>query len=141
MPKLRRMLLLVSRDHDLAILHGGHAGHDGLIVPEHPVAVQFHEIVEDVVDVIVGGGAPRVAGQLDPLPGLQLGEDLLAQLVGLGLQLCHLVGNIHAPDRGGVLQGLDLFFQFHQWQLEIEPQGLFLPVHATPVGLARPGHR
>ena len=69
-------------------MEGRDTADHGFIVPEAAVAVQFHEIREERVDIILCVRSVLRAGQLDRLPGAAhtaLGETVLALLLFLCL--------------------------------------------------------
>ena len=65
----------------------GETAHQGRIVAERPVPVQFDEILEAEVDVVEQVRPIRVARELSDLPSREVGEDLLADLPDLPFQL------------------------------------------------------
>src|SRR2546422_616491 len=77
------------------------------------IAVQFHKIGEDGIDVIERIGAPGMAGDLDALHGGQIAVDLDPQLGQLVLERAYVLREICILP-GNALQLLDLFFQLEQ---------------------------
>ena len=56
--------------------------------------------IEDQADEIHRSRSPGMSGQLNPLPGFEFGENVLAHFPGLYPQLLNLVLHIHAANRG-----------------------------------------
>ena len=71
--------LLVADDHDRAALEAGEASHDGGVVSEQTVAVQFDEVVEHQLGPVARVRPLGMARQLRALPGGQAGVRPLAQ--------------------------------------------------------------
>ena len=95
-------------------------GVQGVVVGEGAITMQFFEISEDVLNVIEGVGALRMAGHLRDLPRRQLGVDVLGQLAALLFKTLDLFRDI---DGGIVLheaQFFDLGFKVGNGLLEVE---------------------
>ena len=71
----------------------------------------------DIVGAVRPVGMPR---ELDLLPRRQLGIGLAQQPVDLGLEPCHLVGDVDVVAVGEVPQLVDFAFELGQRLLEIE---------------------
>ena len=82
---------LLADEHDRAAVKFGGSAYDGRVVPEVAVAVDFLEIGKSVLEVVQGIGALGVAGELDFLPGGEVGVDLFDLLLDL------LFGRGHLP--------------------------------------------
>ena len=77
--------LLGADDHDLVLAQMGKAADHGAVLGKKPVAMQFVEIGESGAQVIEGERALGMAGQLDPLPGGEVGKNLPARFRDLRL--------------------------------------------------------
>jgi len=86
------------------------------------VAVQFLELVEGQTQVVEGVGAPRVPGQLDPLPRGEVGIQLPLGILDLALQQADLLlpGNAQGGRPGLGLQVVELALQFGDGLFEVE---------------------
>ena len=106
-------------DHDLVAVQPGETADHGVIVGIKAVAVQFGEIGEGQRHIIQHEGALGMAGDLDPVPGAQAGEDLAARLGDLGFHRRDLL--LEADAHGMAFR---VFFEFVQLALQLE-NGLF----------------
>ncbi|MNN27733.1 hypothetical protein D3C81_1412760 [compost metagenome] len=111
--------LFVAHDHDRLTAEAGQAADDRLIVAELTVAVQFHEVGEQALEVVDEVRALRVARDLGAHPRVKIGVGLDAQGVGLLAQGGDL-GLERAAGRGQMRQLRDLGFQLGDGLFEFE---------------------
>jgi len=84
----------VADDHHRLFAQTSNATDDGGVVGEVTITVQFVELGEDVLDVIQGVRATRMACQLGDLPAGQVAEDAFGQGAALVLQAGNLIADI-----------------------------------------------
>ena len=93
---------------------------DGEVVAIHAIAVQLVEVVEDEPGVVERVGPLRMPRELRDLPGREIREDALRELLALGLQPRDLFLDVDRGARRNVFQFFDLGFKFGDRLLEIE---------------------
>ena len=126
--RLRVRPLFGADDDHRTAAEPSQAADDRPVLGERPVAGEEREVLEQGVDVIEGMGPVGVAGHLGLLPRRELGIGLLEQLVDLGLQLAHFLGDVDLAGTAQVAQSLDLALQFGDGLLEVQEavHGAFL---------------
>ena len=112
--------LLVADEHHRAVVEPRRAADDGEIVAIHAIAVQLVEVLEDEAGVVERVGTLRMARELRDLPGREIREDVLRELLALRLQPRDLFLDVDRGARRNVFQFFDLGFKFGDRLLEIE---------------------
>ena len=112
--------LLVADEHDGRVIEARGPADDGEIVAIHAVAMQLVEVLEDEPGVVERVGALRMPRELGDLPGREIREDALRELLALGLQPRDLFLDVDRGARRNVFQFFDLGFKFGDRLLEIE---------------------
>ena len=128
--------LLMAHHHHRLALEFGQPSNDGFVVGEEPVTVQLDELLHEPVDVIQGVGSFRVPGQLDALPGRQVTEDLLTQLLSALLQPLNLLGQFDVLAGAEIFHILNFLLQLNKRTFKIEDE----LVH-SPLSYCRPVYR
>ena len=104
------------------VLESGKSPNHRPVVGKQSVAMEFVEIGKAEFEVIQGIRAFGMSGQLHPLPGGKVGEDLASGFLDLGLDLRDLTLEAHAECRGLRLspEFFQLALEFHDRFLEVE---------------------
>ena len=110
----------MAQHHAGVAVEARQAADDAEVVGVVPVAVQFLEVGEDLVDVVQRVGALRMAGDLRHLPGRQVRVDVLGELHALAGQPFDLVGDVDCGFVLHVAQFVDLGFEFSDRLLELQ---------------------
>jgi len=119
---------LVTDHHHWLVVQASDTAHNGGVVGEVTVAVQFIELGEDVLDVVQGVRTARVAGQTRDLPAGQLAEDVFGKRAALVLQASDFIADIQRIVIADQAQLFDLGLQVSDRLFEIKK----IRVHKRP---------
>ena len=103
--------------------------------------MQLVEVLEDEAGVVERVRALRVTRQLRDLPGRQVREDALRELLALGLQPRDLFLDVDRGARRNMFQFFDLGFEFGDRLLEIEEIHCHRGARIPDSGVRRVGKR
>ena len=118
----------MADDHHRLIVQTGNATDNRRIVGEMPITVQFIELGEDVLDVIQGVRALRMARQTGDLPAAEVTENAFGQRRAFVLQTGNFVADVQRIVVTDQAQLFDLGLQVGDWLFEIEK----IRVHKCP---------
>ncbi len=124
----RIVALLMAEDRDRAALEAAEPAHDRLVVGKGTVARQRHEVGDEPGDVVAEMRPLEMARDQGLLPGRQLGIGLPGQLLDLGLQLRHFLGDVDLVALGEMLQLGNLAFELGDRFFKVEEGGHEVPL-------------
>ena len=105
------------------------------ILPVEPVTGERREFVDQPADIGRTVRPVGMAGDLDLLPGRQVGIGLAQQTLGFALQFTDFIGDIYFTGIGQVAKFFNLAFQLRDGPFEIK-KGLHAVRRPVPVGAA-----
>src|SRR5690606_11648526 len=118
---------LFTNHHDRFAIQTCDAADDGFVVTKMAITMQFIPIGKHAADVIRGIRTLRMAGNLDDVPGGQVGVNTFGQLGAFFAELGDLVRNIKVVGIANQLQLFDLAFKDRNRLFKIQ----IIQIHIT----------
>src|SRR5690606_18167272 len=118
---------LFTNHHDRFAIQTCDTADDGFVVTKMAITMQFIPIGKHAADVIRGIRTLRMAGNLDDVPGGQVGVNTFGQLGAFFAELGDLVRNIKVVGIANQLQLFDLAFKDRNRLFKIQ----IIQIHIT----------
>jgi hypothetical protein len=109
---LRVASLLVPDNHHRLAVEARRTAYYRVIIAIITVAMQFNELGEHEIDIVLGKGAVDVPCHLRGLPPGEVRKNIGTHLLDTALESGHIGGDVQTPTRQGI-QFLDFLFQLY----------------------------